>query len=165
MVLLDCGTVSEQNSFPGEEGAPRRRHVRVRAWHIVLLIAAVITCCLLAYWQWTRYQSGTGTFQNLGYALQWPFFGAFFVYAYKAGLRMENEKIDALNASGSMDELYEADLARYGADGSREPVEIDEDFLPERPTLDVEEYNSMLAPRRRNSTEPNSEPKSEPNRK
>ncbi len=32
---------------------------------------------LLAWWQWTRYQSASGTLQNLGYVLQWPLFGVF----------------------------------------------------------------------------------------
>ncbi|MBA4505287.1 hypothetical protein ACUY28_02535 [Corynebacterium sanguinis] len=139
MMLVDSRGVSE----PAE---PRQRsRIRVRAWHIVLLIVAVITSLLLAYWQWTRYQSGTGTFQNLGYALQWPFFGAFFVYAYRVGLRMENEKIDAVNEGRSLDELYQADLARYGDD---EQTEIDHTFLPPRPELDVEEFNALNQPRR-----------------
>ena len=111
-------------------GTPKRSRVKVRAWHIMLLIAAVITCLLLAKWQWERYQSGTGTFQNLGYALQWPFFGAFFVYAYRMGLKMENEKIDAINSGAAMEDTYEADLARYGADGSERPTRIVESFLP-----------------------------------
>jgi hypothetical protein len=34
-------------------------------------------CCGLAWWQWDRYQSATGTLQNLGYVLQWPLFGLF----------------------------------------------------------------------------------------
>lgn len=143
-----------------EPQKPQRKHVKVRAWHILLLTAAVITCLLLARWQWHRYQSGTGTFQNLGYAMQWPFFAAFFVYAYKMGIKMENEKIDAENASDSMEDLYAADLAKYGgasagdaAGGAkhadaREATEIDEDFLPQRPHMGVEEYNAMLTPRR-----------------
>ena len=112
----------------------------------MLLIAAAVTCLLLARWQWERYQSGTGTFQNLGYALQWPCFAAFFVYAYRAGMRMENDKIDAENAGLTMDDLYEADLAKYGEDTSI--TAIDEDFLPSRPEMDVEEYNRLVAPRR-----------------
>ncbi|HEY4458709.1 MAG TPA: hypothetical protein VGN81_30640 [Pseudonocardiaceae bacterium] len=32
---------------------------------------------LLAWWQWDRYQSASGTLQNLGYVLQWPLFGVF----------------------------------------------------------------------------------------
>nr|WP_255711245.1 MULTISPECIES: hypothetical protein [unclassified Corynebacterium] len=116
-----------------------------------MLIAAAVTCLLLARWQWHRYQSGSGTFQNLGYALQWPCFAAFFVYAYRAGLRMENQKIDAENAGLTMDDLYEADLAKYGEDKS--VTAIDEDFLPSRPELDVEEYNKLVAPRRKPNTE------------
>lgn len=139
-----------------EPAAEHRPRVKVRAWHIVLLIAAVVTCCLLAYWQWQRYKSGTGTFQNLGYALQWPFFGAFFVYAYRMGLKMENEKIDAVNAGESIADLYEADLRRYGSsrgnsssNGSEAVItEIDEAFLPERPSIEVEEYNALLTPKR-----------------
>ena len=38
---------------------------------------ALIGCCLLAWWQWTRFQSASGTLQNLGYVLQWPLFGLF----------------------------------------------------------------------------------------
>lgn len=156
---------------PSSENRPPRKHVKVRAWHILLLTAAVITCLLLARWQWHRYQSGTGTFQNLGYAMQWPFFAAFFVYAYRMGIKMENEKIDAENAGSTMEDLYEADLKKYGgapgadaADASAAPDEaagprnpstakgpptkIDEDFLPQRPTIDVEEYNALVTPRR-----------------
>lgn len=136
---------------------PPRKHIKVRAWHILLLAAAVVTCLLLARWQWHRYQSGSGTFQNLGYAMQWPFFAAFFVYAYRMGIKMENEKIDAENAGSTMEDLYEADLRRYGgvatARGEAATTEIDESFLPERPRLDVEEYNKMLTPRRRQPRE------------
>lgn len=31
----------------------------------------------LAWWQWDRFESATGTLQNLGYVLQWPLFGVF----------------------------------------------------------------------------------------
>ena len=141
----------EQKGTGAAGGTSTRERVRVRWWHIVLLIAAAVTCLLLARGQWERYQSGTGTFQNLGYALQWPFFAAFFVYAYRAGMRMENDKIDAENAGLTMDDLYEADLAKYGEHA--EPTEIDEDFLPPRPELDVEEYNKLVAPRRQTNTE------------
>ena len=116
----------------------------------MLLIAAVIISLMLASWQWSRYTSGTGSLQNLGYALQWPMFGLFLVFIYRAGMRMENEKIDAENSGDRMQSLYEADAAAFG-DPVAEPAmtEISEDFLPERPTLDVEEYNAMNTPHRR----------------
>ncbi|MEH0147380.1 hypothetical protein V6D40_06870 [Corynebacterium sp. Q4381] len=140
--------MSDTRATTETQTPPKRQRIRVRAWHILLLIAAVITTLLLARWQWQRYQSGTGTFQNLGYALQWPFFGAFFVYAYRMGLRMENEKIDAINSGEAMDDLYEADLRKFGKDGEELKTKIDEDFLPARPQVDVEEYNEMLTPKR-----------------
>ena len=144
--------MSEENKAVGNtEAVPQRERVRVRWWHIVLLIAAAVTCLLLARWQWHRYQSGSGTFQNLGYALQWPCFAAFFVYAYRAGMRMENDKIDAENAGLTMDDLYEADLAKYGK--PKEPTEIDADFLPSRPEMDVDEFNELVAQRRSTNTE------------
>lgn len=153
--------MSETNSTGADERshkAPKRERVKVRWWHVVLLAAAAVTCLMLANWQWERYQSGTGTFQNLGYALQWPFFAVFFIFAYRAGLKMENEKIDAVNSGDAMDDLYEADLARYGGKGSGEGriTEIDQDFLPERPEIDVDTYNDLLTPRRGSGRGPQS---------
>jgi DNA-binding transcriptional regulator of glucitol operon len=40
-------------------------------------LASLLVCCALAWWQWVRYSSATGTLQNLGYVLQWPVFGLF----------------------------------------------------------------------------------------
>ena len=54
-----------------------------RRWALIaLVILAAGGCLALGWWQWTRYESASGTFQNLGYALQWPFFAGFCVYAY-----------------------------------------------------------------------------------
>jgi len=44
---------------------------------VAVSLLAVVGGLLLAWWQWTRYQSATGTLQNLGYVLQWPLFGIF----------------------------------------------------------------------------------------
>jgi DNA-binding transcriptional regulator of glucitol operon len=43
----------------------------------------------LAWWQWTRWESNSGSFQNLGYALQWPAFAVFCFYAYFKFVRYE----------------------------------------------------------------------------
>lgn len=40
-------------------------------------VLSLLVCCGLAWWQWNRFESATGTFQNLGYVLQWPLFGLF----------------------------------------------------------------------------------------
>ncbi|WP_197523511.1 hypothetical protein [Actinokineospora pegani] len=44
---------------------------------LVILVSALslVACCGLAWWQWQRFESANGTFQNLGYVLQWPLFG------------------------------------------------------------------------------------------
>jgi hypothetical protein len=52
---------------------------------IVLLVA----CLRLGWWQWDRARSIGGSAQNLGYALQWPAFGAFVLYAWLRMLRIE----------------------------------------------------------------------------
>jgi DNA-binding transcriptional regulator of glucitol operon len=54
----------------------------------VLVIVAASGCLALGWWQWTRFQSA-GSFQNLGYALQWPLFAGFCVYAYRKFVRYE----------------------------------------------------------------------------
>jgi DNA-binding transcriptional regulator of glucitol operon len=44
---------------------------------VAVSLIAMAGGALLALWQWHRYQSSTGTLQNLGYVLQWPLFGVF----------------------------------------------------------------------------------------
>lgn len=55
----------------------------------VLVVAAVLTCLRLGWWQWERTQQTTGTAQNFGYALLWPAFGAAFIYMWVRFLHME----------------------------------------------------------------------------
>ena len=43
----------------------------------LVCVVSLVGCCALAWWQWTRFESASGTFQNLGYVLQWPLFGLF----------------------------------------------------------------------------------------
>ncbi len=57
---------------------------------IALVIVAAAGCLALAWWQWTRFESASGTFQNLGYALQWPLFAGFCVYGYYKFVRYED---------------------------------------------------------------------------
>ena len=57
---------------------------------IALAIVGATGCLALAWWQWTRFESASGSFQNLGYALQWPLFAGFVVYAYYKFVRYED---------------------------------------------------------------------------
>lgn len=43
---------------------------------ILLSVLSLVACVGLAWWQWQRFENG-GTWQNLGYVLQWPLFGLF----------------------------------------------------------------------------------------
>jgi DNA-binding transcriptional regulator of glucitol operon len=99
---------------------------------VAFVIVAACGCLALGWWQLTRFQSVSGTFQNLGYALQWPMFAGFFVYAYLKFVRYEEappkQKDDAV-------------------------TEIPAGLLPERPRPasqpdddpTMREYNAYLA--------------------
>ena len=139
---------------------PRKRQkIKVKWWHILLIAFFVVTFLFLAWWQWTRFQSGSGTFQNLGYAFQWPLFAVFVVYAYRTALKYENERIDAENAAAADgDEDYQYVSEREAPKHTM--TAIDEDFLPSRPQMDVEEFNALNVqrlerPSTRNESESN----------
>lgn len=110
---------------------PRRRFAL-----IIGVIIAAGGCLALGWWQWSRFESNSGTFQNLGYALQWPMFAGFCVYAYRKFIRYEEE--------GVPEPPHDAESL----------TEIPAGLLPERPTarttsdeLDpaMREYNAYLA--------------------
>ncbi|MBB3051277.1 DNA-binding transcriptional regulator of glucitol operon [Prauserella isguenensis] len=68
----------------------------------VLCVAAMVVCFGLAWWQWDRFSSAGGTFQNLGYVLQWPLFGlfpAFMVWRWRVLSRRRAE--EAAGESGA----------------------------------------------------------------
>ncbi|WP_448851366.1 hypothetical protein [Corynebacterium sp. 335C] len=91
---------------------------RVRVVQLIFLVAAVAATFALAYWQFSRWET-TSSFQNLGYAFQWPAFGAFFIWAYRKYMQYEKER-----ARGNME----------AAVSSRDAMtEIPEGFLPDRP--------------------------------
>jgi hypothetical protein len=48
-----------------------------RAGIVALCVLSLVACVGLAWWQWQRFESNSGTWQNLGYVLQWPLFGLF----------------------------------------------------------------------------------------
>lgn len=101
---------------------------------IALVVVSFLGCLALAWWQWDRFESASGTGQNLGYALQWPLFAAFVIYAYRRFVQLEAENADP-----------------DAAPKSEGPREIPADLLPQRPTAraeldpDMVEYNRYLA--------------------
>lgn len=119
------------------------KKVQVKVWHVLFLAVLIVCTWALAWWQWTRFQSGSGSFQNLGYALQWPFFGLFFVYAYRKILAYEREHL-AFEAEQEQPAAVQKEPATTPA-----PEFIDESFLPQREQLTIEEFNQLNQPRRR----------------
>ena len=107
---------------------PRRRRVAL----IALVILAAAGCLALGWWQWNRWESTSGSFQNLGYALQWPLFAGFCVYAYRKFIQLEEQPPEA-----------------HGTD---QPTELPAGLLPDRPAPSAQsqdpvlrEYNAYLA--------------------
>jgi DNA-binding transcriptional regulator of glucitol operon len=101
---------------------------------IALAFLGASGCLLLAWWQWTRYESTSGTFLNLGYALQWPMFAGFCVYAYFKFVRLEAGEERPARSGDAI-------------------TEIPAGLLPERPKATtppeddptLREYNAYLA--------------------
>ncbi len=106
---------------------------RRRRFGLILLVAVAASGCLaLGWWQWNRWESGSGSFQNLGYALQWPMFAAFCVYAYRKFV------------------VYEQSPPEPRADG--EMTQLPDGLLPQRPAAArqhtdpvLQDYNAYLA--------------------
>ena len=61
-------------------------------WHL-LTLGAMVTCALLAAWQWGRAESATGSLLNVGYGLQWPLFAVFFGVMWYRMLRLEVRRL------------------------------------------------------------------------
>ncbi|MGW0250457.1 transcriptional regulator [Nocardia goodfellowii] len=118
--------------------APPRRSAHNRPALIALVIASALTCLALGWWQWERFESASGTGQNLGYALQWPLFAGFAIFAYFRFVRLERESED----DGEQTPKPAKPVA---------PREIPAGILPERPKAPrdddpvLAEYNRYLA--------------------
>lgn len=66
----------------------------------MLCLLSLIVCCALAWWQWNRFESASGTFQNLGYVLQWPLFGLFPAFLVLRIRKLRRETAAADKAAG-----------------------------------------------------------------
>ncbi|MGW4353679.1 transcriptional regulator [Nocardia sp. NPDC004582] len=123
--------------------APQRRPAL-----IVFVVVAFTACLGLGYWQWTRFESGGGTYQNLGYALQWPLFAGFVIWAYVRFVRLEKEAGE--HETPAIEPGTEA-TPRPRRPKPAAPREIPAGLLPERPQAardedpELAEYNRYLA--------------------
>jgi DNA-binding transcriptional regulator of glucitol operon len=103
----------------------------------VLVFLGAAGCMALAWWQWTRFESNSGTFQNLGYALQWPMFAGFCFYAYYKFVRYEEAPPE--RPTNTVTEIPEGLLPERPKQAAHDPAAADEDD----PALS--EYNAYLA--------------------
>jgi len=73
-------------------------------WWVGHVLVALAACVFVALgeWQYDRSQSAVGDFQNLGYALQWPLFAVFAVFAWWRVLRLEQLRLEQLRAGGEL---------------------------------------------------------------
>lgn len=104
-------------------GSRQPQSLRVRVVQVVFLVLAVVATLCLAWWQWGRWSSGDGSYQNLGYALQWPIFGLFFIFAYRRYMEYERERAAGATAPAAPEPSSDA-----------APREIPDDILPTRDT-------------------------------
>lgn len=115
--------------------------------HLVFL-AAVVAAGWLGWWQWERANEAGGSFQNLGYALQWPLFGGFALFLWYQVVRMLNgtephqqadpvEEPEASEGTGPS--------APEGARPRRSPVPPPAPPVTEEEDPQLAEYNRYLA--------------------
>lgn len=109
--------MSTQQSEANQQ--PVKIPARTRAVQLTFLIILVGATIALAYWQFSRWNT-TSSFQNLGYALQWPAFGLFFIWAYRKYMAYEKERLE-----GNEEAAISEDPAVM--------TEIPDDFLPTNP--------------------------------
>lgn len=133
---VDSGVVKEsrENQDP-QEPFP----LRVRIVQIIFLALGVIATLLLAWWQYERWQSTSGSFQNLGYALQWPIFGIFLIVTYRKYIEYERERLLGDD---------EAAAEKYAED---QLTEVPEDFLAPSATRESETAEVFEDHRRRDA--------------
>src|SRR5262245_60204954 len=108
-----------------------------------LMFVAAAVAVFLAWWQLQRYEGAGGSFQNLGYTLQWPVFGAFAIYLWWRLLRdaskpesseQPEKSVESVEAKADADERPAAEsvpvarneqentvTARIAADDAEDP--------------------------------------------
>jgi DNA-binding transcriptional regulator of glucitol operon len=123
----------------------------------VLFLAAAIASIFLAVWQWDRAHEAGGSFQNLGYALQWPVFGAFAVFLWVKLMRMEltdtdtQPQTDSAEPPATANDEQEQQEPEQAAEPAPRPKRKRPLVPPPAPPVDADEdpelaaYNAYLA--------------------
>ncbi|NHD18685.1 MULTISPECIES: hypothetical protein [unclassified Actinopolyspora] len=115
--------------------------------HLVFL-AAVVAAGWLGWWQWERAHEAGGSFQNLGYALQWPLFGGFALFLWYQVVRALNgtephEEAEPVGESAAPEETDSSTSERSRS--RRSPVPPPAPPVTEEEDPQLAEYNRYLA--------------------
>ncbi|AHH95410.1 hypothetical protein GCM10010174_59260 [Kutzneria viridogrisea] len=125
------------------------RRLLTPRWLLLHAVAvlAMLVCFRLGWWQWDRSQEAGGTFQNLGYALQWPLFGLFVPFMYWRMYKLDQERAaaeDAQQAEAAVPAVPEQPVSQDPP--RRSPTEWRRAAAVEQPEdKALAEYNSYLA--------------------
>ncbi|SFS39343.1 DNA-binding transcriptional regulator of glucitol operon [Saccharopolyspora flava] len=117
----------------------------------MLFIVATIATGFLAVWQWDRAHEAGGSFQNLGYALQWPLFGAFTIFLWIKLIRMDLAQHDGEGETGSAPETGTPEEHQETTPETAEQRRTRPLVPPPAPSVDADEdpelaeYNKYLA--------------------
>lgn len=106
-----------------------------------MCVGSVIVCLWLAWWQWERFSSAGGTFQNLGYVLQWPLFGLFPAFMFWRMRKLERQA-ELAEAAKAADDAA-AEPAPVRAIAAKDTAVADDPEDPEDAELAA--YNRYLA--------------------
>jgi len=88
---------------------------------------SLLVCCGLAWWQWDRFTSANGTFQNLGYVLQWPLFGLFPAFMFWRIRQLKHKAEAQAEAEEPVREQPEVPAPRPRPDAVKAEQDEDED--------------------------------------
>nr|WP_246300596.1 hypothetical protein [Actinopolyspora biskrensis] len=111
-------------------------------------MAAVVAAGWLGWWQWERAHEAGGSFQNLGYALQWPLFGGFALFLWYQVVRTLNgtePHEEAEPVAESADPGETGSSAPEAAGPRRSPVPPPAPPVTEDEDPQLAEYNRYLA--------------------
>ncbi|WP_285483633.1 hypothetical protein [Amycolatopsis sp. NBRC 101858] len=94
---------------------------------VATCLVSLLVCCGLAWWQWDRFTSANGTFQNLGYVLQWPLFGLFPAFMFWR-IRQLKHKAEARGEEPEQREQPEVPAPRPRPDAVQAVQDEDEEL-------------------------------------
>jgi DNA-binding transcriptional regulator of glucitol operon len=115
-----------------------------------LMFTAAVVSVWLAWWQLERYEGSGGSFQNLGYTLQWPVFGAFAVYLWWRLLRDAAKSKPPANANTESDVAEENPAVPSVPEQTPAAVQTDQGEAKSKNTVEdadpeLAAYNRYLA--------------------